>query len=332
MTYYDTAMRFGIIPSEGGVVAQTIDEVVLAEELGFHSAWLEEHHSIPGHYWPSPILVLAAIAARTARIRLGTDVIVTSFYEPVRLAEDVAVIEAISSDRFTLGIGMGYRPSEFELYHAPLEGRGGRLEELVPVLRALWRGERVDHDGRHLTVHGSIEPRRAAPPAIWIGGWGPRTIDRAARLAEAWVPGPTAELSRLVALRADYDRALAAAGRPADSVPRPLTRDLVVAATDAEAWRVAEGHLLAAYRDEYGNWRHPIIGSGDAARVDSLQDLARDRFIIGSPASCIRQISRFADEFGADELILRLSFPGLPHQRILDELRLLAEHVLPAFS
>jgi alkanesulfonate monooxygenase SsuD/methylene tetrahydromethanopterin reductase-like flavin-dependent oxidoreductase (luciferase family) len=332
MTYYDARMRIGFIPSEGGIVVDTLEQIVLAEELGFHSAWLEEHHSIPGHYWPSPIVALAAVAARTTTIRLGTDVVVASFYEPVRLAEDVAVLEAISSGRFTLGIGIGYRPSEFELYATPLEGRGGRLEELVPVLRALWRGERVDHDGRNLNVHGSIEPRPLQSPAIWIGGWGPRTIDRAARLADAWVPGPTAELTRLVALRADYDRALAAAGRPAGSVARPLTRDLVIAETDAEAWLVAEAHLLAAYRDEYGSWRHPIIGNDDAARVDSLEDLARDRFIIGSPESCIRQISRFADALDLDELILRLSFPGLPHERILAELRLLAGHVLPAFG
>jgi alkanesulfonate monooxygenase SsuD/methylene tetrahydromethanopterin reductase-like flavin-dependent oxidoreductase (luciferase family) len=331
MTYYDASVRVGIIPSEGGLVAETLEQVVLAEELGFHSAWLEEHHSNQGHYWPSPMLVLAAAAARTTTIGLGTDVIVASFYEPVRLAEDVAVLEAVSGDRFTLGIGIGYRPSEFELFDAPLEHRGGRLEELVPVLRALWRGERVDHAGRQLNVHGAIEPVPAKAPAIWIGGWGPLTIDRAARLGDAWVPGPTADLPRLVALKADYDRALAGAGRPPDSVPRPLTRDLVVAETDAEAWRIAEAHLLAAYRDEYGSWRHPIIGNDDSVRVDNLEDLARDRFIIGSPESCVRQISRFAELLGLDELILRLSFPGLPHDRILAELQLLARHVLPEY-
>jgi alkanesulfonate monooxygenase SsuD/methylene tetrahydromethanopterin reductase-like flavin-dependent oxidoreductase (luciferase family) len=111
-----------------------------------------------------------------------------------------------------------------------------------------------------------------------------------------------------------------------------LTRDLVIAATDAEAWQVAEAHLLAAYRDEYGNWRHPIIGNDDAARVDSLEEMARDRFIIGSPESCIQQIARFVDALGINELILRLSFPGLPHERILAELRLLAGAVLPALG
>jgi probable F420-dependent oxidoreductase len=325
-------MRFGIIPSEGGrLFPDTLREVALAEELGFASVWLEEHHGVADHYWPSPMTALAAIAARTSTIRLGTDVIVASFYEPVRLAEDAAVLQAISGGRFTLGIGIGYRPSEFELYGAPLDGRGGRFEELIEVIRALWRGERVDHDGR-ITVHGSIEPRPDPLPPIWIGGWGPRTIERAARLGDAWVPGPTADLDRLELLRSDYDRALAAAGRRTDTVRRPLTRDLVIAATDAEAWELAEAHLLGAYRDEYGTWRHPIIGSDDAARTDSLEGLARDRFIIGGPESCRAQIERFRSRLGIDELILRLSFPGMPSARIQAGLRLLGEHVLPAFA
>lgn len=325
-------MQFGFIPSEGGrLFPDTLREVALAEQLGFASVWLEEHHGNADHYWPSPMMALAAIAVRTSTIRLGTDVIVASFYEPVRLAEDAAVLQAISGGRFTLGIGIGYRPSEFELYGAALDGRGGRFEELIEVIRALWRGEHVDHDGR-ITVHGSIEPRPDPLPPIWIGGWGPRTIERAARLGDAWVPGPTAELDRLELLRSDYDRALAAAGRRTDAVRRPLTRDLVIAATDAEAWELAEAHLLGAYRDEYGTWRHPIIGSDDAAPTDSLEGLARDRFIIGGPESCRAQIERFRSRLGIDELILRLSFPGMPSSRIQAGLRLLGEHVLPAFA
>lgn len=330
-TYYDGPVKFGFIPSEGGRrFGETLREVALAEELGFSSAWLEEHHSVAEHYWPSPIVALAAIAARTSRIELGTDVIVASFYEPVRLAEDVAVLEAISGGRFTLGTGIGYRAQEFELHGTPLEARGGRLEELVSILRALWRGDRVDHEGR-FSVHGSIEPRPARIPPIWIGGWGPKTIDRAARIADAWIPGPTADLARLVSLKTAYDRARAAAGRT-DGVHRPLTRDLVVAATDSAAWRLAEAHLLAAYRDEYGAWRHPLIGGEDDASVDSLQELARDRFVIGSPETCVEQIARFRDALELDELIVRLSFPGMPSVRICEQLRLIASHVMPAFA
>jgi len=326
-------MRFGFVPTEGGAMyAEALAEVELAEQLGFDSVWMEEHHSIAGHYWPSPLIILTAFAARTSRIGLGTDVLLSPFYHPVRLAEDVAMIEGLSGDRFTLGIGIGYRPDEFALYDAQLERRGGRLEETIGILRALWRGERVDHDGPQLHVHGSIEPLPARPPAIWVGGWGPITIDRAARLADAWVPGPTAELTRLVKLRADYDAALVAAGRDLSSLPRPLTRDVVIAPTDEAAWDLAQRHLLVSYRDEYGGgWKHPLIGSADSAAVDSLAELGQGRFVIGSPETCIRQIRGFVDALGIDHLICRLYFPGMPHEHIRTELRLLADEVFPAF-
>jgi alkanesulfonate monooxygenase SsuD/methylene tetrahydromethanopterin reductase-like flavin-dependent oxidoreductase (luciferase family) len=129
-------MRFGIIPSEGGErYGDAIAEAELAEELGFDSVWLEEHHGVRDHYWPSPLVVLAAIAARTSRVTLGTDVIVLPFYAPVRLAEDVAVLQGISGGRFVLGLAAGYRPDEFALHDASLTGRGGRLEEAVGLIR-----------------------------------------------------------------------------------------------------------------------------------------------------------------------------------------------------
>jgi alkanesulfonate monooxygenase SsuD/methylene tetrahydromethanopterin reductase-like flavin-dependent oxidoreductase (luciferase family) len=326
-------MRFGIIPTEGGhLVEEALEESVLAEELGFDSVWMEEHHSIAGHYWPSPLVVLAAIAARTTRVTLGTDVIVTPFYHPVRLAEDVAVIEALSGDRLILGMAIGYRPDEFSLYDAELDRRGGQLEELISLLRRLWRGERVEHAGRHYRVSGSIQPVPRAEPAIWIGGWGPRTIERAAALADAWVPGPTADLARLLELRASYDAALHAAGRDPGSVPRPLTREVIVARTDERAMELAERHLMISYRDEYGGgWRHPLIGAADRTRHDELGEIGRDRFIVGSPQTCVRLIRRFVDELGIDHLICRLFFPGMPHAHIIDEIRLLAAEVVPAF-
>lgn len=327
-------MKFGFIPSEGGArFEDALVEATLGESLGFDSVWLEEHHSVANHYWPSPLIVMAAIAARTDRIRLGTDVIVLPFYHPVRLAEDVAVLEGISNDRFVLGVAIGYREIEFALHGASLSGRGGRLEEAIELMRSLWRGEEVKHVGRSFQVTGCIEPVPARMPQVWLGGWGPKTIERAARLADAWVPGPTADLSRLLALRADYDRALAEAGRDPADVPRPLTRDVMIARTDDEAWRLAERHLLVAYRDEYGGgWAHPLVGAKDATPVDRIDALAADRFIVGSPASCRRQIARLVDAYGPDELICRLYFPGLSHETVLGELRLLAEHVMPEFG
>ncbi len=326
-------MKFGIIPSEGGSLFQeALAEVVLAERVGFDSVWMEEHHSIAGHYWPSPLVVLTAFGARTERILLGTDVIVTPFYHPVRLAEDVAVIEALTGDRLILGAAIGYRPDEFALYDAEFERRGGQLEELMAILRPLWRGERVDHDGRFYTVHGRIEPVPVVEPAIWIGGWGPMTIRRAATLADAWVPGPTAGLPKLLDLRAAYDAALLEAGKDLASVPRPITREVIIAPTDAEALDLAEKHLMVNYREEYGGgWGHPLINNEDTTRHDRLDEIGRDRFIVGSPDTCIARIRTFQEQLGIDHLICRLFFPGMPHDHIMSEIRLLAAEVMPAF-
>ena len=152
-------MKFGIIPTEGGALfAEALAEVVLAEELGFDSVWMEEHHSITGHYWPSPLVGADRVRRPDERIVLGTDVIVTPFYHPVRLAEDVAVIESMTGDRLILGAAIGYRPDEFALYDAEFERRGGQLEELIAILRPLWRGE--TRGPRGALLHGA-RPHRA---------------------------------------------------------------------------------------------------------------------------------------------------------------------------
>ena len=87
-------MKFGFITTEGGAYfKEALEEAVYGEELGFDSVWLEEHHSIRNHYWPSPLMALAGIATRTTRVLLGTDIVVLPFYHPVRAAEDTAMLD-----------------------------------------------------------------------------------------------------------------------------------------------------------------------------------------------------------------------------------------------
>ncbi|MBI2466983.1 MAG: LLM class flavin-dependent oxidoreductase, partial [Candidatus Rokubacteria bacterium] len=193
----------------------------------------------------------------------------------------------------------------------------------------------VTHPGPAYPLRDArIEPKpvRKPHPPIWIGGWGERALRRAARLGDAWVPGPTANLAKLLDAKRAYQRELEAAGRPAPA-EWPLTRETVIADTDAEAWALAERHLLVNYRDEYagGKWKHPLIGAEDATPVDRLDVLGRDRFIVGGPDRCVAQIRRFVEAFGATHLIFRLFFPGMPHRHILRELELLAREVCPAF-
>lgn len=326
-------LQVGFIPIEGGhFYRDALEEVVRAEDLGFDSVWMEEHHSVTDHYWPSPLPVLAGFVTRTTRVRLGTDILVAPFYHPVRLAEDAAMLDVMSGGRFVLGIAIGYKPDEFALYGAALEKRGARFEEQLAVMKALWTQDRVAFHGTYYTVDGRLEPRpvtRPHPP-VWIGGWGDITLRRAATLADNWVPGPTADLTRLLAGKQQFLANRRAAGRNEAVTEWPLTRDVIIADTDREARELAEKHIMISYRKEYaGGWRHPFI---DASIATDLDALMQNRFLIGGPDQVVRALRPFVTEYGMTHLICRVFFPGMPHRHIMRELELIAKEVRPAFA
>jgi alkanesulfonate monooxygenase SsuD/methylene tetrahydromethanopterin reductase-like flavin-dependent oxidoreductase (luciferase family) len=326
-------LKFGFIPIEGGhFYADALEEVARAEALGFDSVWMEEHHSVRDHYWPSPLPALAGFATRTSKMSLGTDILVAPFYHPVRLAEDCAMLDVMSRGRFVLGIAIGYKPDEFALYGAALEKRGARFEEQLAIMKALWRDGHVSHAGTYYRVEGRLEPRpiTAGGIPVWIGGWGDLTLKRAGTLADNWLPGPTADLGRLVTGRSQFLENRKAAGRNEPITEWPLTRDLIIADTDARARELAETHIMIAYRREYaGGWRHPFIDADIATDLDKLR---KDRFLIGGPDQVIAQIERFVEAYGMTHLICRTFFPGMPHAHIMRELELIAKEVRPAFT
>jgi probable F420-dependent oxidoreductase len=305
-------LQVGFIPIEGGhYYRDALEEVVRAEDLGFDSVWMEEHHSVTNHYWPSPLPVLAGFATRTSRMRLGTDILVAPFYHPVRLAEDTAMLDVMSGGRFVLGVAIGYKPDEFALYGVELEKRGARFEEQLAIMNGLWTQESVSFAGTYYRVDGRLEPKpltRPHPP-VWIGGWGDITLRRAATLADNWVR---------------------AAGRTDALTEWPLTRDVIIADTDREARELAEKHIMISYRKEYaGGWRHPFI---DASIATDLDALMKDRFLIGGPDQVVRALKPFVSEYGMTHLICRVFFPGMPHRHIMRELELIAKEVRPAFA
>jgi probable F420-dependent oxidoreductase len=322
----------GFIPIEGGhLYREAVEEVVRAEELGFRSVWMEEHHSVVDHYWPSPVTVLAGFATRTSRISLGTDIIVAPFHHPVRLAEDWAMLDIMSGGRTVLGMAIGYKPDEFALYGVELERRGARFEEQLAVIKGLWTEDRLSFKGTYFQVDGSLQPKPVARPRppIWIGGWGDITLRRAATLADNWIPGPTADLPRLLRGKQQFLANRAAAGLTAPVTEWPLTRDVIVADTDARARELAERHIMVSYRQEYaGGWKHPFI---DASIATDLDRVMKDRFLIGGPDQVRAALRPFVEEYGATHLICRLFFPGMPHAHIMRELELIAREVMPAF-
>jgi len=326
-------LKVGFIPIEGGhFYDDALAEVVRGEELGFDSIWMEEHHSVANHYWPSPLPVLAGFATRTSRVTLGTDILVAPFYHPVRLAEDVALLDVMSGGRVVLGVAIGYKPDEFALYGTDISKRGARFEEQLAILKGLWTEEAFSFKGRYYQIEGKLEPKPVTKPhpPIWIGGWGELTLGRAATLADNWIPGPTAELPRLLKGKRQFLANRAAAGRTAPITEWPLTRDVIIADTDKEARELAERHIMVAYRQEYaGGWKHPFIDASIAIDLDTVK---KDRFLIGGPDQVVKDLRPYVEQYGMTHLICRLFFPGMPHRHILRALELIAREVRPAFA
>ncbi len=182
ITYDMRAPSFGAPARE--LYAAALDQVAWADDLGFDTVGLGEHHCAEDGYNPSPIVLAAAMGARSKRILLRTSVILAPFYDVVRLAEDAAVTQLATNGRLVLGIGGGYRPKEFESYGRRLEDRWKTVGDTVRFLRHAWTGEPFEWEGRRCHVTPKPDP---APP-ILLGGATKASARRAARIADGWLP------------------------------------------------------------------------------------------------------------------------------------------------
>jgi alkanesulfonate monooxygenase SsuD/methylene tetrahydromethanopterin reductase-like flavin-dependent oxidoreductase (luciferase family) len=165
--------------------AQTLEQIVFAEQLGFDAVWVSEHHFVEDGYCPSVLTMAAHIAARTARVRIGTSVLLLPFHDPLRVAEDAATVDILSGGRLDLGIGLGYRAEEFEVFGFPRRQRPSRFEENLAVLRVAWGGEPFTHRGRYRRIDTPIrvtpQPLQQPHPPIWCAASSIAAAERAAR-------------------------------------------------------------------------------------------------------------------------------------------------------
>lgn len=182
ITYDLRAPSFGAPARE--LWAAALDQAAWADELGFETVGLGEHHGADDGYDPSPLVLAAAMASRTRRIRFRTAVLLAPFYDPIKLAEDAAVLQILSGGRLELGIGAGYRPAEFEMFGRRLEDRWRLMGEVCELLRLAWAGEPFTWQGRRCRV----TPRPEPPPPILLGGSSAAAARRAARIADGWLP------------------------------------------------------------------------------------------------------------------------------------------------
>jgi alkanesulfonate monooxygenase SsuD/methylene tetrahydromethanopterin reductase-like flavin-dependent oxidoreductase (luciferase family) len=167
-----------------------LDMVEWADRLGFVTAVLSEHHGSADGYLPSPLPMAAAFAARTEQIRINIAAIVASFHDPIRLAEDIAVVDCIAGGRLDVVITNGYVDAEFAMFGRPMSERAKRTIECVDTLRKAWTGQPFEHRGRTVTV--TPRPHQEAGPAISMGGSTEPAARRAARIGDGYLPSSPA--------------------------------------------------------------------------------------------------------------------------------------------
>ncbi|HSB41856.1 MAG TPA: LLM class flavin-dependent oxidoreductase [Methylomirabilota bacterium] len=311
-------------------LAETIEQARLIHALGFDSIWGGEHHATPGfHYFPL-LPMLERLAAEAPGLTLGTNLVLLPLHNPVELAEVGAFLDVLSGGRFMLGVGLGYRAEEFEIFGVPMAERVSRLTEGVEIIRRLWTEDKVTHRGRHWRFENvTIRPRslqRPRPP-ILVGSQVPSGIARAARIADGWLVVPIPRVDEFAAQARAFSAARAEAGRPADAQICRLLE--VVCAPDEEAAiRRAAPYLLDKYA-AYFSWGLEGVSLGPGTRPeDQLRQLAAHRFAIGSPAQ-VTEMLVAQHRAGATHLTMRVSWPGMPQADVLAGIELLGRRVLP---
>jgi len=182
ISYDMRAPAFGSRARE--LYAAALDQCAWADELGFDCVGLGEHHASDDGYLPSPIALAGAIAGRTRRIRLRPNALLAPLYDPVKLAEDLAVLQLASAGRLEVVIGAGYRPVEFAMFGKRREDRKRLYLEAFEVLRKAWTGQPFEYRGRSIVVTPVPDP----PPKLLLGGSHPAVARRAARIADGYYP------------------------------------------------------------------------------------------------------------------------------------------------
>ncbi len=310
------------------------EQVQAAERGGIGSIWVLQHYlgSMPTL---QPLHLLAALTPYTGEMRVGTNMYILPLRHPVGAAEEFATLDHLSGGRAIAGLGLGYRENEFDAFGVPMTQRLGRFNESVEIMRRLWSGERVTHEGKYFRLSGdkiSLLPVQDGGPPIWVGAGGnPKAVERAARLGDAWIIPPHVTGERLRELLGRYRDARRAHGRgePEELVVR---RDILLDEDAELAWRIGS-EARAALSGEYGRYNRPD-GSVDYAHLGGAEEAlqrAREAYLFTDPETAVAEL-KAVEAAGVTTVILRMQWFGLAQEAVLHSLELFAQRVLPAFQ
>ena len=315
-----------------------LEEAVLAEELGFDCVWASEHHFSPDAWSPSPFPFLAAVAARTERVRLGTYVLLLPLHNPLRIAEDVAVLDNISGGRVDLGVGVGSSPAEFRTFGVPLEGRLGRTFEALRLIERCFSGEEFSHRGKYYAfpnIRLTTTPVQRPGPPILVAAMGDQSVQWTARRGYGMAAGAGRGHDKYLAALRQYGYDPKA--RDIASVPLRVH----VAASREEAWDAVEAglHQVLYFYRTHGN---PQAGSCASGELGELPPVGQFRevpgighggqpFAVGTPDEVLRALEPYRG-IQLTHLSLNLHQPGQDSATVRRSMQLFAREVMPALK
>ncbi len=279
--------------------AEQLRQVRLAEELGYDTIWLTEHHFAEDGYSPALLPIAGAIAALTSRVRIGTFLLLLPLHNAVRVGEDAATVDVIANGRFDLGLGQGYAPSEFEGYGIPRNERASRLEEGIEVIKGMWTRDPFSYEGKHYHLKNiSLMPKPAQTPhpPLWIGARGKKAVERAARLGCHFLGAadPTAQEV--------YDNTLRRYGRD----PKDYYAEAKDFKSDSRFGQLPPPSEL----------RHTSQGLIGAPMIGTPEDVRRD-------------IEQFCKNVRTTHLVMGMHLPGLAPAKSQRSMELFAKEVMP---
>lgn len=277
-----------------------------AEALGYESFWLPENHFNPGAI-PDPLMLLAAVAAATSRIRLATTSYLLPLRNPLQAAEQVAVLDQLSEGRVTLGIGRGYAPTMLKAFAVDPKLKRRLFEDTLATMCQAWRGEPVTVGEGERSEEIVLDPLpvQQPHPPLWVAAFGPKALAQAGRLGFPYLASPVESLTSLEANYARHAQAAEEAGNPQVTTV-PVMRTVFVASSQRKGERVREQVLELARR------------TPSVARSTDTDDAAVDDWCIIGEASYVRdRISEYRERLKVTHLIVtRLRIGGVENNEL----------------
>jgi len=288
------------------VYERALRRIDVMEHSGYDAVWLAEHHFTGYSVCPSVHVMATHIAARTQRLRIGTAVTLAAFYHPLRIAEEVALLDVLSGGRVNWGAGRGFDATEFANFGVPPAESSERFREAVEVVLAAWRSDRLHFSGKFHHFDGVEvlpKPLQQPHPPTWVAATSPDAIAWAASRGHTILMDPHSTHAELARKRESYRTQLEQHGHAFAGRVLPMARLLAIAPTDAEAEAVAR-RGAAWTTGSYVKTKTMNAFRSDGAELDPTEHYLNDVIIHGSPAKVVDQLKRLEGEMFLDYLMI----------------------------